>query len=77
MGLNPFDDNPFVFRNHHRDKAKILYWEGSGWLNGAKKPCKPGPTGHRVWHAVLGIVPVGSHRLVFRRLADFAICSTR
>lgn len=32
LGLNPFSEHLFAFTNRRRDKVKILYWEGSGFV---------------------------------------------
>jgi transposase len=32
LALDPFSKHLFVFRNRRRDRAKILYWERSGFV---------------------------------------------
>jgi len=32
LSLNPFDPHLFAFCNRRRDKIKILYWEGNGFV---------------------------------------------
>jgi transposase len=32
LDLNPFDPHLFAFCNRRRDKIKILYWEGNGFV---------------------------------------------
>ncbi len=32
LGLSPFEPALYVFRNRHRDKVKVLYWEGNGFV---------------------------------------------
>jgi transposase len=32
LSLDPFSKHLFVFRNRRRDRAKILYWERSGFV---------------------------------------------
>ncbi|MBK8229373.1 MAG: IS66 family insertion sequence element accessory protein TnpB [Candidatus Eisenbacteria bacterium] len=32
LGLSPFEPALYVFRNRQRDKVKVLYWEGNGFV---------------------------------------------
>ena len=32
FALSPFSEQLFVFTNRRRDKIKVLYWEGSGFV---------------------------------------------
>jgi transposase len=32
LGLDPFEPALYVFHNRLRDKVKVLYWEGSGFV---------------------------------------------
>jgi transposase len=32
LSLDPFAPHLFVFCNRHRDKVKVLYWEGNGFV---------------------------------------------
>ncbi len=38
LELNPFCEQLFVFINKRKDRCRIVYWEGSGFVMWLKKP---------------------------------------
>jgi len=48
LGLDPFAERLYVFRNRKRDRLKVLYWERSGfvlWQKRLEKDRFPWPDG--------------------------------